>query len=160
MSIVDNKKVFYDYFIEECYEVGFVFEGWEVKVICVGCFNFKELYVVLKDGEVFLIGCYISFLIMVFIYVYVDLMCSCKLLLNKKEINKLIGSVECVGYVLVLIDLYFKCGCIKLEVGLVKGKKQYDKCEIEKKCDWDCEKVCLMWSKVQFIYVGFLQLEM
>lgn len=123
MSIMVNKKVFYDYFVEEKFEVGIVFEGWEVKVICVGWMNIKEFYVIIKGGEIFLIGMYILLLFIVLIYNVYDFVWICKLLLYGREIMKLIGKVECFGYVLVLIDLYFCCGWIKFEIGLVKGKK-------------------------------------
>ena len=148
MSIAENKKAFHDYFIEERFEAGLVLEGWEAKAIRADRSNLKESYVVLKDGEVFLIGCHISPLTTASTHVHADPTRSRKLLLNKKEINKLIGSVERAGYALVPLDLHFKRGRIKLEIGLAKGKKQYDKRETEKKRDWDREKARLMRSKV------------
>lgn len=144
MSIIDNRKVYFDYYIEECYEVGFVLEGWEVKVLCVGCGQIKEGYVVVKNVEIFLIGIYISLLFEVFMYIKFDLVCMCKLLLYCEEIKKLIGKVEQCGYMFVLLNFYYKGGCVKCDIVFVKGKKLYDKCEIEKKCDWECEKVCIM----------------
>lgn len=81
-------------------------------------------------------------------YVYLDFVCICKLLLYVEEIKKFIGKVEQCGYMFVLFNLYYMCGCVKCEIGFVKGKKQFDKCEIEKNCDWQCEKVCFMCEKV------------
>lgn len=148
MSIAENKKAFHDYFIEERFEAGLALEGWEAKAIRAGRSNLKESYVILKNGEVFLIGCHISPLTTASSHVHPDPVRSRKLLLNKREINKLIGSVERAGYALVPLDLHYKRGRIKLDIGLAKGKKQYDKRETEKKRDWDREKARLMRSKV------------
>jgi SsrA-binding protein len=148
MSIAENKKAFHDYFIEERFEAGLVLEGWEAKAIRAGRSNLKESYVILKGGEVFLIGCHISPLTTASTHVSTDPVRTRKLLLHEKEINKLIGSVERAGYALVPLDLHFKRGRIKLEIGLAKGKKQYDKRESEKNRDWEREKARLMRSKV------------
>lgn len=75
------------------------------------------------NGEVYLFGCYISVLISIFMYVYLEIICICKLFLNVVEISKLIGKVECFGYMLVLLNLYYSKGCVKCDIGLVKGKK-------------------------------------
>ncbi|GAB2181493.1 SsrA-binding protein SmpB [Denitratisoma sp. agr-D3] len=147
MSIVDNKKAFHDYFIEERFEAGLVLEGWEVKSIRGGRAQIKEAYVVLKDGEVFLIGAHFSPLSTASSHVHPDPVRTRKLLLHEKEINKLIGKVERAGYALVPLDLHFSKGRIKLEVGLAKGKKQYDKRETEKQRDWEREKAQLMRNK-------------
>jgi SsrA-binding protein len=148
MSIAENKKAFHDYFIEERFEAGLVLEGWEAKAIRAGRVQLKEAYVVLKGGEVFLIGCHISPLTTASTHVSTDPVRTRKLLLNQKEINKLIGSVERAGYALIPLDLHFKRGRIKLDIGLAKGKKQYDKRETEKARDWEREKARLMRSKV------------
>lgn len=148
MSIAENKKAFHDYFIEERFEAGLMLEGWEAKAIRAGRSNLKESYVILKGGEVFLIGCHISPLTTASTHVTTDPVRTRKLLLNKKEINKLIGSVERAGYALVPLDLHFKRGRIKLDIGLAKGKKQYDKRDTEKQRDWEREKARLMRSKV------------
>ena len=147
MSIVDNKKAFHDYFIEERFEAGLVLEGWEVKAIRGGRGQIKEAYVVLKDGEVFLIGAHFSPLSTASTHVKPDPVRTRKLLLHEKEISKLIGKVERAGYALVPLDLHFSKGRIKLEVGLAKGKKQYDKRETEKQRDWEREKAQLMRDK-------------
>ncbi|HTH40519.1 MAG TPA: SsrA-binding protein SmpB [Rhodocyclaceae bacterium] len=147
MSIVDNKKAFHDYFIEERFEAGLVLEGWEVKSIRGGRAQIKEAYVVLKDGEVFLIGAHFSPLSTASTHVHPDPVRTRKLLLHEREISKLIGKVERAGYALVPLDLHFCKGRIKLEVGLAKGKKQYDKRETEKQRDWEREKAQLMRDK-------------
>jgi SsrA-binding protein len=148
MSIVDNKKAFHDYFIEERLEAGLVLEGWEVKSIRAGRAQIKEAYVVLKDGEVFLIGAHFSPLSTSVKHIQTDPVRTRKLLLHEREIAKLIGKVERAGYALVPLDLHYAKGRIKLSVGLAKGKKQYDKRESEKKKDWEREKGRLMREKV------------
>jgi SsrA-binding protein len=140
MSIADNKKAFHDYFIEETFEAGLVLEGWEVKSIRAGRAQIKEAYVVVKDGEVFLLGAHISPLTTASTHVNPDPLRTRKVLLHDREINKLIGKVERAGYALVPLNLHFSKGRIKLDVGLAKGKKQYDKREAEKDKDWDREK--------------------
>ena len=147
MSIVDNKKAFHDYFIEERFEAGLMLEGWEVKAIRAGRAQIKEAYVVVKDGEVFLIGAHISPLATASTHVNPDPVRTRKLLLHDKEIAKLIGKVERAGYALVPLDLHFAKGRVKLEIGLAKGKKQFDKRESEKQKDWEREKGRLMRNK-------------
>ena len=144
MSIVDNKKAFHDYFIEERYEAGLVLEGWEVKAIRAGRANIKEAYVILKGAEPFVIGMHISALPTASTHVKPDPTRSRKLLLNAKEISKLIGQVEQRGYTLVPLDLHYTKGRVKLQIGLAKGKKQYDKREAEKERDWQREQQRLL----------------
>ena len=144
MSIVDNKKAFHDYFIEERLEAGLVLEGWEVKAIRAGRAQIKESYVVLKNGEVFLIGAHISPLPTASTHIHPDPVRTRKLLLHEQEIGKLIGKVERAGYALVPIDLHYSKGRVKALIGLAKGKKQHDKRETEKKKDWEREKNRLM----------------
>jgi SsrA-binding protein len=127
MSITVNKKAFHDFFIEEKYEAGLALQGWEVKAIRAGRMNIKESYVVIKHGEIFLIGMHITPLPTASTHVNPDPTRTRKLLLHANEINKLIGKVERSGYALVPIDLHYTRGRIKLEVGLAKGKKQHDK---------------------------------
>lgn len=147
MSIVDNKKAFHDYFIEERFEAGLALQGWEVKAIRAGRVQLKEAYVILKGGEVWLIGCHISALATASTHVTPDPVRTRKLLLHTSEINKLIGKVERAGYALIPLDLHFTKGRIKLEIGLAKGKKEYDKRDTEKKRDWEREKSQLMRNK-------------
>lgn len=144
MSIADNKKAFHDYFIEERHEAGLVLEGWEVKAIRAGRANLKESYVVVKKGEVFLIGCHISPLPTASTHVHPDPTRTRKLLLHAAEISKLIGKVERAGYTLVPLDLHYAKGRIKLEIGLAKGKKQHDKRAAEKNREWKREQSQLM----------------
>jgi SsrA-binding protein len=127
MSITVNKKAFHDYFIEEKHEAGIALEGWEVKAIRAGRMNIKESYVIIKGGELFLIGMHITPLLTASTHVTPDPTRTRKLLLHEREIMKLIGKVERAGYALVPLDLHFTRGRIKLEIGLAKGKKQYDK---------------------------------
>ncbi|PKO39779.1 MAG: SsrA-binding protein [Betaproteobacteria bacterium HGW-Betaproteobacteria-6] len=127
MSITVNKKAFHDYFVEDKYEAGIVLEGWEVKAIRAGRMNIKESYVIIKGGEIYLIGMHISPLATASTHNQHDPVRTRKLLLHANEIGKLIGKVERAGYTLVPIDLHFVRGRIKLEIGLAKGKKQHDK---------------------------------
>ena len=147
MSIVDNKKAFHDYFIEERYEAGMVLEGWEVKSIRAGRANIKESYVVMKGAEPFVIGMHVSPLPTASTHVKPDPTRTRKLLLNAEEIRKLIGKVEQRGYTLVPLDLHYSKGRVKLQVGLAKGKKQYDKRDAEKDRDWQREQQRLMRNR-------------
>ncbi len=144
MSIIDNKKAFHDYFVEEKYEAGLVLEGWEVKAIRAGRAQLKEAYVVIRNAAVWLIGCHISPLATASTHIHPDPSRSRKLLLHAEEIKRLIGKVERAGYTLVPLNLHYAKGRIKLEIGLGKGKKQYDKRETEKQRDWQREKARLM----------------
>ena len=144
MSIIQNKKAFHDYFIEERYEAGVVLEGWEVKAIRAGRANLKEAYVIVRQGEVFLLGAHISPLPEASTHIRPDPVRTRKLLLNADEIRKLIGKVERAGYALVPIDMHFKRGRIKLEVGLAKGKKPHDNRDTEKDREWAREKQRLL----------------
>lgn len=147
MSIADNKKAFHDYFIEERFEAGLVLEGWEVKSIRAGRVQIKEAYVVIKDGEIWLLGCHVSPLSTASTHVKPDPVRTRKLLLHEREIARLIGKVERAGYALVPLDLHFSKGRVKLAIGLAKGKKQFDKRETEKQRDWQREKARLMRNK-------------
>jgi SsrA-binding protein len=140
MSIVQNKKAFHDYFIEEKYEAGIVLEGWEVKAIRDNRTNIKEAYVIIQRGEIYLIGCHITPMGAASTHIRPDAIRTRKLLLHREEIAKLIGKVERSGYTLVPIDMHFKGGRIKIEIGLAKGKKQYDKRNAEKERDWERDK--------------------
>jgi SsrA-binding protein len=147
MTIVANKKAFHDYFIEEKIEAGLVLEGWEVKAIRAGRASVKEAYVVLRGGEVFLFGMHVTPLLAASSHIRPEPLRTRKLLLHQRQINKLIGQVERAGYTLVPLDLHFLRGRVKLEIGLAKGKKQYDKRESEKERDWEREKARLMRVK-------------
>ena len=147
MSIIANKKAFHDYFIEERFEAGISLQGWEVKAIRAGRANIKESYVVIRGEEIFLFGMHIAPLTTASSHVHHDPTRTRKLLLHKKEIARLIGKVERAGYTLVPIDMHYKKGLIKIEIGLAKGKKLHDKREDEKKKDWEREKQRLMRVK-------------
>ena len=136
MSIVDNRKAFHDFFIEERFEAGIVLEGWEAKAIRAGRANIKEAYVLVRRAELFLFGAHITPLAEASTHIHPDPTRTRKLLLNAREIGKLIGQVERAGYTLVPINLHFTKGRIKLEIGLAKGKKQHDKREADKERDW------------------------
>lgn len=147
MSIVQNKKAFHDYFIEEKYEVGIVLDGWEVKAIRAGRVQLKEAYVILKNAEVYLVGCHITPLGSASTHVVADPTRTRKLLLHAEEIRKLIGKVEQAGYTLVPLNLHYSKGRVKLDIGLAKGKKQHDKRETTKERDWQREQQRLLRSK-------------
>ena len=144
MSIVANKKAYHDYFVEEKFEAGLALEGWEVKAIRAGRAQLKEAYVVVKNGEIVLLGAHVTPLLTASTHIRPDPTRTRKLLLNRAEINRLIGKVERAGYTLMPLDLHFNRGRIKLEIGLAKGKKQYDKREAEKMRDWNREKQRLL----------------
>jgi SsrA-binding protein len=147
MSIIENRKAFHDYFVEERYEAGLVLEGWEVKAIRAGRANLKEAYVTLMGAEPFVIGMHISPLPTASTHVRTDPTRSRKLLLNAEEIRKLIGKVEQRGYTLVPIDLHYNKGRVKIAIGLAKGKKQHDKRETEKERDWQREQQRLLRNR-------------
>lgn len=135
MTIVDNKKAFFDYFIEERYEAGIVLQGWEVKAIRAGRVQLKEAYVIIRNGEVFLFGAHISPLPTASTHISPDPVRTRKLLLHGNEISKLIGKVERAGYTMVPLNLHYLKGRVKCEIGLAKGKKQHDKRDTEKQRD-------------------------
>ncbi len=148
MSIVENRKAFHDFFVEERYEAGIALAGWEVKAIRAGRAQLKEAYVVLKDGEVFLVGAHVSPLVTASTHVQPDPTRTRKLLLRAEEIRRLIGKVDRAGYTLVPLDLHYSKGRIKLEIGLARGKKQYDKRAAEKEREWNREKQRLLRVKL------------
>ncbi len=135
MTIADNKKAYHDYFIEDRYEAGIVLEGWEVKAIRDARVQIKEAYVVVRGDELFLFGAHISALPTASTHIHPEAVRTRKLLLHKAEMDKLIGKVERSGYTLVPINLHYKGGLIKCEIGLAKGKKQHDKRASEKDRD-------------------------
>jgi SsrA-binding protein len=147
MSIVQNKKAFHDYFIEQRFEAGIALQGWEVKAIRAGRAQIKEAYVTVSHSELFLIGCHITPLPTASLHVQPDPTRTRKLLLHAEEINRLIGSVERAGYTLVPLDLHYAKGRIKLEIGLAKGKKQHDKRATEKEKEWQREQQRLVRTK-------------
>jgi SsrA-binding protein len=143
-TIALNKKARHDYFIEESHEAGLVLEGWEVKSLRAGRAQIAEAYVVVKGGEVWLVGANVTPLSSASTHVHPDPGRSRKLLLNRREIDRLIGAVERAGYTMVPLALYWKKGRAKLEVGLAKGKKQHDKRATERDRDWQRQKARIM----------------
>jgi len=144
MSIVENRKATHDYFIEERLEAGIALEGWEAKAIRAGRAQLKEAYVIVSAGELFLIGAHVSPLPTASTHVHPDPTRTRKLLMHAQEIEKLIGKVERAGYALVPLDLHYTGGRIKLQIGLAKGKRQFDKRQVEKEREWVREKQRLL----------------
>ncbi|AQR69201.1 MULTISPECIES: SsrA-binding protein SmpB [Janthinobacterium] len=135
MTIADNRKAFHDYFIEDRYEAGIVLEGWEVKAIRDARVQIKEAYVVVRGDELFLFGAHISALPTASTHIHPEAVRTRKLLLHRTEMDKLIGKVERSGYTLVPLNLHYKGGRVKCEIGLAKGKKQHDKRAAERDRD-------------------------
>ena len=142
--IAENRRARYDYFIEERLEAGLVLQGWEVKSMRAGKAQVAEAYVYLKEGEAFLFGANITPLKTASTHLIPDPIRTRKLLLNKSELSRLVGSVERKGYTLVPLDLHWKDGRAKLEIGLAKGKKQHDKRATEQDRDWQRDKARVM----------------
>ena len=147
MSITVNKKAFHDYFVEERYEAGIALQGWEVKAIRAGRMNIKESYVIIRNGEIYLIGMHITPLPTASTHVEPDPTRTRKLLLHRSEINRLVGQVERAGYTLVPLNLHFSKGRIKLDMGLAKGKKQYDKRATIREREWSREQQRLLRNR-------------
>ncbi|MYM22582.1 SsrA-binding protein SmpB [Duganella sp. FT135W] len=144
MTIADNKKAFFDYFIEDRYEAGVVLEGWEVKAIRDNKVQIKEAYVTIKGDELFLFGAHISALPTASTHISPEAVRTRKLLLHREQIDKLIGKVTRAGYTLVPLNLHFKGGRVKCEIGLAKGKKMHDKRATEKDRDGKREVAAAM----------------
>jgi SsrA-binding protein len=125
--IADNKKAIFNYHIEERFEAGMVLEGWEVKSLRMGKVQLTDGYVVIRGGELFLIGCQINPLHTASTHVNPDNVRTKKLLLNKEEIRRLIGKVEQKGFTLVPLNLHWKNGKVKCDMALAKGKAEHDK---------------------------------
>jgi len=135
-----NKKARHDYTIETRYEAGLVLEGWEVKSLRDGRAQINDSYVFIRDGEAFLIGAHISPLLSASTHINPSQTRARKLLLNRHELNQLIGAVERKGYTVVPLAMYWKNGRAKLEIALAKGKEKHDKRAAEKEKDWRREK--------------------
>ncbi len=125
--IADNKKALFNYAIEERFEAGVVLHGWEVKALRAGKVQLTDGYVLIRDGELFLIGCQVNPLRTTSTHVSADAARTKKLLLHKAEISRLVGKVEQKGYALVPLNLHWKNGKVKCEVGLGRGKGEHDK---------------------------------
>jgi SsrA-binding protein len=147
MSIVQNRKAFHDYFIEERYEAGLALQGWEVKAIRAGRAQLADAYVVIQGGELWLIGGNITPLATVSTHYVPDPARTRKLLLRAEEIRRLIGKVQQRGYALVPLDLHFHKGRIKLEIGLARGKLKHDKRAAERERQWQRDRQKLLRSR-------------
>lgn len=143
-SIAQNKRARFDYSIEETYEAGLALEGWEVKSLREGKGQITESYVLIKGGEAWLFGAHITPLLSASTHINPDPVRMRKLLLNKHELDKLIGAVERKGYTLVSLNLHWKNGRVKLDMGIGKGKKQHDKRATKKDQDWQRQKARIM----------------
>lgn len=143
-TIALNKRARHEYHIDKRYECGIALQGWEVKALRAGRINFGDSYAIIKDREIYLFGTSIPPLISASTHVLADDRRTRKLLLNRREIDELIGAVERKGYTLVPTALYWKQNRVKLELGLARGKKQHDKREAEKERDWNREKQRIM----------------
>ncbi len=132
MSIVQNKKAFHEYYIEERFEAGIMLEGWEIKSIRAGRVQLREAYITIRDGALHLFGSHISPLLSASTHVHPDATRTRKLLLHAREIEKLIIKVQRAGYTIMPLDMHFKGSLVKLNIGLAKGKKEHDKRATEK----------------------------
>ena len=146
--IAENRRARFEYHIEETYEAGLVLEGWEVKAIRAGQVQLTDGYVVIRGGDLFMIGCRINALRSASTHVNPEADRTKKLLMRGEEIRRLIGKVEQRGFTLVPLNLHYKGSYVKADIALAKGKAQHDKRETEKKRDWEREKGRLMRHKV------------
>jgi SsrA-binding protein len=146
-SIALNRKARFDYFIEEKLEAGVVLMGWEVKSIRAGKAQITDSFVILREGEPWLLGSHITPLNTASTHVVADPKRIRKLLLNRREIDRLTGLVERKGYTLVALELHWSKNRVKLAIGLAKGKKQHDKRDTEKDRDWQRDKARVMKSR-------------
>ena len=144
MSIVENRKAFHDYFVEERYEAGLVLEGWEVKAVRAGRAQISDAYVIVERAALWLIGSHISPLLAASTHVTPDPTRTRKLLMRAEEIRRLIGKIEQRGYTLIPLDLHFAKGRIKLQIALAKGKLKHDKRASEREKEWQREKTRLL----------------
>jgi SsrA-binding protein len=147
-NIAENRRARFEYHIEERYEAGVVLQGWEVKAIRAGQVQLTDGYVVIRDGELYLIGLRINALRTASTHVLPEPDRTKKLLMKKDEIRRLVGKVEQKGFTLVPLDLHYKGGRVKVEIALAKGKAQHDKRDTEKQRDWERERGRLMRHKV------------
>ena len=143
-TIAENRKARHDYFIEENLEAGLALQGWEVKSLREGRANLTEGYAVIRGGEAWLVGANFAPLTSASTHVTADPVRSRKLLLKRRELDRLIGAVEREGYTLVPLSLYWKKGRAKLALGLAKGKKQHDKRADSKERDWERQRQRLL----------------
>ena len=142
--IAENRRARYDYHVEERHEAGMVLAGWEIKAIRAGQVQLTDGYVLIKDGELYLIGCRINALRSASTHVSPEADRTKKLLMHKAEIRRLVGKVEQRGFTLVPMNLHYKGGRVKAEIALAKGKAEHDKRNATKDREWEREKGRLM----------------
>lgn len=147
MAIIQNKKARFDYTIENKFEAGLVLRGWEVKSIRAGGASIKESHIFVRDGELFLLNANITPLKTASTHEKADPTRTRKLLMHKHEIMRLIGRVEQAGYTLIPLDMHFKDGRVKLEIGLGKGKKLYEKRQDASKKEWKRQQERLLKTR-------------
>jgi SsrA-binding protein len=147
-SIAQNRKARFDYFIEERLEAGIALLGWEVKSLRAGKAQLVDSYVILRNGEAWLLGSHVAPLNTASTHVSADPNRLRKLLLNRREIDRLTGLVERKGYTLVALELYWSKNRAKLAIGLAKGKKQHDKRDTKKDRDWQRDRARVMKTRV------------
>lgn len=139
-TIAQNKKARHDYHIIETFEAGLVLTGWEVKSLRAGKGQLVDSYVLLKDGEAWLLGAHIEPLKSASTHVVADPTRTRKLLLNQRELGKIFGATQQKGYACVALSLYWKKHLVKCSIAIARGKKDYDKRATEKDRDWDRQK--------------------
>jgi len=143
-TIIVNKKARFDYFVEDEYEAGLVLQGWEIKSLRAGKINLSDAHVFVKNGEAWLIGAQINPLPTASTHIHPEPNRIRKLLLNRRELDQLIGRVERQGYTLIPLNLYWKRNKIKMKIALGKGKKTHDKRDTIKDRDWQRDKARIM----------------
>jgi SsrA-binding protein len=146
-TIALNKRARHEYHIDEHYEAGIALQGWEVKSLRAGRINLGDAYAIVKNGEIFLFGASIVPLISASTHVIADDRRTRKLLLNRAEIDKLVGAIERKGYTLIPLALYWKQNRVKVDIGVARGKQEHDKRDSEKERDWNREKQRVMRAK-------------
>jgi SsrA-binding protein len=146
-TIAMNKRARHEYHIDERYEAGIALQGWEVKSLRAGRANLGDAYAIVKAGEIFLFGASIVPLISASTHVVAEDRRTRKLLLNRAEIDKLVGAIERKGYTLVPLSIYWKQNRVKVDLGLARGKQEHDKRDTEKERDWNREKQRVMRAK-------------
>jgi SsrA-binding protein len=146
-TIAQNKRARHEYHIDEHYEAGIALLGWEVKSLRAGRINLGDAYAIVRGGEIFLFGASIVPLISASTHVVADDRRTRKLLLNRAEIDKLVGAIERKGYTLVPLALYWKQNRVKVDLGVARGKQEHDKRDTEKERDWNREKQRVMRAK-------------
>ncbi|HAV93302.1 MAG TPA: SsrA-binding protein [Proteobacteria bacterium] len=149
IELIKNKKAYHDYLLEDKFTAGLVLEGWEVKAIRQHKINLSDSHVIIRQQECFLIGAHVTPLPTTANYLKADPTRTRKLLLQRREISKLVGAVQQKGYTIVPCSLFLKDNLIKIQVALAKGKKHHDKRQAEKEKSWKREKQQLLKNQIK-----------